>query len=136
MLLLASRLPPLPSRFLRASSAASCPLGHAMESVDLARAGGAFAVLKCALYELVRRPSAWASPRTTSAAREDRMAGGLAALARCMTLDALQPEADSAAEGLCAACVALCCAVWAGKHEKVWDNLAVWFGLDAMRAGV
>ncbi|KAJ7450451.1 hypothetical protein FB451DRAFT_1186844 [Mycena latifolia] len=74
MLLLASVLPPLPSLFLRASSAASCPIGHATDSVVLAHACGALAVLKHTLYELVCRPSAWASPRTTSAAREDLMA--------------------------------------------------------------
>ncbi|KAJ7461900.1 hypothetical protein FB451DRAFT_1404404 [Mycena latifolia] len=78
MLLLASHPPPLPSLFLRAS-AASCLLGHATDSVDLARAAGALAVLKCALYELVRRPSAPYAGK-----------GGLVALARCTTLDALQ----------------------------------------------
>ncbi|KAJ7437042.1 hypothetical protein FB451DRAFT_1452256 [Mycena latifolia] len=43
--------------FLCASSAASCPLGHATESVVFARACGVPAILQHALYELVRRPA-------------------------------------------------------------------------------
>ncbi|KAJ7461880.1 hypothetical protein FB451DRAFT_1404388 [Mycena latifolia] len=169
MLPVASVLPPLPLFFLRASSAASCLLGYATDSAEIAGACGVPAVFKRALYELVRRPSAWASPRTTSARssapariswpspthRSSRPAsvgeGRLAALARCTTLDALQAgkaqyklaresgaitEADSAAEGFCVACVVLHRAVWAGRHETVWDNLDIWFRLAAVRAGV
>ncbi|KAJ7681987.1 hypothetical protein DFH06DRAFT_972136 [Mycena polygramma] len=39
-------------------------------------------------------------------------------------------EADWAAEGYCAPCVALRRKVWAGRREKIWENLDVWFGLD------
>ncbi|KAJ7431239.1 hypothetical protein FB451DRAFT_1421768 [Mycena latifolia] len=154
--------------FLRASSA--CPLGHATESV-LLRACGVLAVLKCALYELVRRPAA-GSPSARASPRARGAHGGvdahrvalpppppppdLALYASttpaegevgpvcCTTLDTLQAvghpvrcglqaliDADWAVDVFCAAYVALRRKVWAGRREKVSDNLDIWFGLDA-----
>ncbi|KAJ7181543.1 hypothetical protein C8R43DRAFT_869463 [Mycena crocata] len=40
-------------------------------------------------------------------------------------------DADWAAEGYCAACVELRREMWANRREKVWDNLDIWFGLEA-----
>ncbi|KAJ7450374.1 hypothetical protein FB451DRAFT_1052283, partial [Mycena latifolia] len=166
----------------------TAPLGHATESVVLARACDVPSILKRALYELVRLPGYGQTEREGVSARDLRAlvrareeltsvwmltmspycpdlalcastAPAGAVPARCTTLDALQAgkahhklvresgvaddylydplcglqvliDADWAAEGFCAACVALRHEVWAGRREKVWDNLDIWFGLD------
>lgn len=41
-------------------------------------------------------------------------------------------DADWAAEGYCQDCVALRREVWANRREKIWENLNIWFGLDAI----
>ncbi|KAJ7450470.1 hypothetical protein FB451DRAFT_1410440 [Mycena latifolia] len=143
------RVCPSASSFAFPSSAASCPLGRATESFVLARACGVPVVLTRVLYELVRRPAYGQPEREGVSAHDFRPREELTAV-WMLTMLSYSPDLALCAsagkggaaparctmlatrlDGFCAACVALRREVWVDRREKMWDNLDIWFGLDA-----